>query len=196
MAMRSLLMLSVATMSLYHHVRDKDDLLIGMMDAALAEWQLLRPELGAGWKEVLTEAARHMWQVFRRHLWPAAAYSLTRPSLAPSGLAYTEHVLATLLDRGLKPATAFSMHLILFNYIRGFATSLEMEAVAEADTGVTADEWMNVQKPALEAVLADQDLPAFRAVLDSFGPDGYDMDVDELFEAGLSYLLDGFRRTQ
>jgi hypothetical protein len=53
------------------------------------------------------------------------------------------------------------MHLILFNYIRGFGTSLEMEATAEADTGVTADEWMDVQKPALEAVLADQDLPAF-----------------------------------
>jgi hypothetical protein len=47
----------------------------------------------------------------------AAAYSLTRPSQTPSGLAYTEHVLATLLDRGLKPATAFSIHLILFNYI-------------------------------------------------------------------------------
>ena len=188
--------LDVATMSLYRHVRDKDDLLIGMMDAAFAEWQLSRLELGASWHEVLTEAARQMWQVFRQHLWLAPAYSLTRPSLVPSGLAYTEQMLATLLDRGLKPATAFSMHLILFNYIRGFATSLEMEAVAEADTGVTADEWMNVQKPALEAVLADQDLPAFRAVLDSFGPDGYDMDVDELFEAGLSYLLDGFRRTQ
>jgi AcrR family transcriptional regulator len=188
--------LDVATMSLYRHVRDKDDLLIGMMDAAFAEWQLSRPKLGASWHEVLTEAARQMWQVFRQHLWLAPAYSLTRPSLVPSGLAYTEQMLATLLDRGLKPATAFSMHLILFNYIRGFATSLEMEAVAEADTGVTADEWMNVQKPALEAVLADQDLPAFRAVLDSFGPDGYDMDVDQLFEAGLSYLLDGFRRAQ
>jgi AcrR family transcriptional regulator len=69
MAMRSLLMLNVATMSLYHHVRDKDDLLIGMMDAAFAEWELSRPEVGAGWKEVLTEAARHMWRVFRRHLW-------------------------------------------------------------------------------------------------------------------------------
>jgi hypothetical protein len=86
------------------------------------------------------------------------------------------------------------MHLILFNYIRGFATSLEMEATAQADTGVTADEWMDVQKPALEAVLADQDLPAFRAVLDSFEPDGFDMDVDALFEAGLGYLLDGFGR--
>ena len=188
--------LKVATMSLYRHVRDKDDLLNAMMDVAFAEWQLSQPKAEGGWQEVLSEAARGLWQVFRRHLWLAPAYSLTRPSLVASGLAYTEHVLATLLDRGLSPATAFSMHLILFNYIRGFATSLEMEAAAEADTGVTADEWMDVQQPRLQAVLAAQDLPAFRKVLDSFEPDGYDMDVNELFEAGLGYLLEGFGRAQ
>ena len=59
---------------------------------------------------------------------------------------------------------SFSTHLIFFNFVRGFATSLEMEATAEANTGVTADEWMDVQKPALEALLADRDVPAFRAV--------------------------------
>ena len=63
------------------------------------------------------------------------------------------------------------MHLILFNFVRGFATSLEMEATAEADTGVTADEWMDVQKPA-GRFAGQQDLPAFRAVLTSFEPDG------------------------
>jgi hypothetical protein len=57
---------------------------------------------------------------------------------------------------------------------------------------VTPFGWTLVQKPALEAVLADQDLPAFRAVLDSFEPNGFDMDLDALFEAGLGYLLDGF----
>jgi hypothetical protein len=101
-----------------------------------------------------------------------------------------------VLDRGLKPATAFSMNLILFNFVRGFATSLEMEAAAEADTGLTADEWMDVQKPVLEALVADRDVPAFRTVLDSFEPDGYDMDLDELFETGLRYLLDGFERAK
>jgi AcrR family transcriptional regulator len=188
--------LNVATMSLYRHVRDKDDLINGMMDAAFAEWQVSAYQPGGEWQAILAEAARELWRVFRRHLWLAPAYSLTRPSLAPSGLAYTERVLATLLDLGVKPATAFSMHLILFNYIRGFASSLEMEATAEADTGVTADEWMDVQKPALASLLADQDLPAFRAILDSFEPDGYDLDVDALFEAGLGYLLDGFRMVQ
>jgi DNA-binding transcriptional regulator YhcF (GntR family) len=186
--------LDVATMSLYRHVRDKDDLLTAMVDAAFGEWQAPSPRSGAGWQELLTEAARELWQIFRRHLWLAPAYSLTRPLVVPSGLAYTERVLAALLDRGLQPTTAFSMHLILFNFVRGFATSLEMEATAEADTGVTADEWMDVQKPALEAVLADRELPAFRSVLDSFELHGFNLDLDELFEVGLLYLLNGFER--
>src|SRR4029453_10632731 len=184
--------LGVATMSLYRHVQDKDDLLVLMIDAAFAEWRL--PRSGDGWDEGLAGAARQKWRIFRRHLWLAPAYSLTRPLVVPNGLAYTEHVLATLLGRGLQPATAFSMNLILFSFVRGFATSLEMEATAEADTGVTADEWMDVQKPALEALLADRNVPAFRTVLDSFEPGGYDMDLNELFETGLHYLLDGFQR--
>jgi DNA-binding transcriptional regulator YhcF (GntR family) len=184
--------LEVATMSLYRHVRDKDNLLTLMIDAAFAEWQA--PKSGSDWRESLEAAARELWRIFRRHVWLAPAYSLTRPLVVPSGLAYTEHVLATLLDRGMEPANAFSMNLILFNFVRGFATSLEMEAGAEADTGVTADEWMEVQKPALEALLADRDVPAFRTVLDSFEPDGFDLDLDELFVSGLTYLLDGFQR--
>jgi DNA-binding transcriptional regulator YhcF (GntR family) len=186
--------LDVATMSLYRHVRDKDELLTAMVDAAFAEWQVPPPRAGDSWQDALAKAAVELWQIFRRHPWLAPAYSLTRPLVVPSGLAYTEHVLATLLDRGLKPATAFSMHLILFSYVRGFATSLEMEAAAEADTGVTADEWMDVQKPVLEAMLADHDLSAFPAVLDSFEPGGFDLDLDDLFETGLGYLLDGFRK--
>ena len=46
----------------------------------------------------------------------------------------------------------------------------------------------------LDAVLADHDLPAFRTVLDSYHPGGYDLDIDELFETGLGYLLAGFRQ--
>jgi AcrR family transcriptional regulator len=186
--------LDVATMSLYRHVKDKDDLLTAMVDAVFAEWQVPALKHDNGWQQILAAAAGELWQIFRRHPWLAPAYSLTRPLIVPSGLAYTEEVLAALLDRGLQPPTAFSMHLILFNYVRGFATSLEMEATAEADTGVSADEWMDVQKPVLDAVLADHDLPAFRTVMDSYEPAGYDLDIDELFETGLGYLLAGFRR--
>ena len=87
-------------MSLYRHIRDKDDLLTLMIDAAFAEWQA--PKTGNDWQEVLAESARELWRIFRRHVWLAPAYSLTRPLVVPSGLAYTEQVLATLLDRGLE----------------------------------------------------------------------------------------------
>ena len=42
--------LDVATMSLYRHVRDKDDLLNAMVDAAFAEWQM--PPARAGIKNI------------------------------------------------------------------------------------------------------------------------------------------------
>jgi DNA-binding transcriptional MocR family regulator len=51
--------LKVATMSLYRHVRDKDDLINGMMDAAFAEWQVRALKPGGNWQEALAEAARH-----------------------------------------------------------------------------------------------------------------------------------------
>ena len=43
--------LQVATMTLYRHVRDKDDLLTLMIDAAFAEWQ--PPKSGSDWRESL-----------------------------------------------------------------------------------------------------------------------------------------------
>lgn len=61
--------LDVATMSLYRHVRDKDDLLIRMMDAAFAEWQVPPRQSGDSWQETVAVAARRLWQLFRRHLW-------------------------------------------------------------------------------------------------------------------------------
>ena len=53
---RVALELGVATMSLYRHVQDKDDLLVLMIDAAFAEWRLQRS--GDGWQEVLAGAER------------------------------------------------------------------------------------------------------------------------------------------
>jgi len=45
------------------------------------------------------------------------------------------------------------------------------------------------EKPALEALLADRNVPA----LDSFEPGGYEIDLNELFETGLRYFLDGIQ---
>jgi AcrR family transcriptional regulator len=81
--------LGAAPMSLYRHVRDKDDLLLRMMDAALREWRA-PSDAGPDLRSRLEYAARSLWTLFRRHMWLAPALSLTRPPPVEGGIAYSE----------------------------------------------------------------------------------------------------------
>ncbi|MFB7668652.1 TetR/AcrR family transcriptional regulator C-terminal domain-containing protein [Kitasatospora sp. NPDC056138] len=178
--------LGAATMSLYRHVSDKDDLLLQMMDTAFSEWPLPAdpPE---GWRERLELAARQLWAMFRRHPWLAPALSVTRPQPIASALPYTEWVLACLVGCGLDLSTAFTAHLTLFNHIRGTAINAELETEAEALSGLDSEEWLDSQEPALDAILTTGSLPT----LERLSTAGYDFDLDELFEFGLRCTLDG-----
>jgi AcrR family transcriptional regulator len=178
--------LGVATMSLYRHVADKDDLLTRMMDTVMAEHPL-PADPPAGWREAIELAARRLWDLFRRHPWLAPALSVTRPQMITSALPYSEWMLATLHAHGLDLQSAFTAHLTLFNYARGIAVNLESEREAEAHSGLDSEEWMDTEEPALLAILATGRFPA----LSRLATAGYDLDLDALFEFGLQRLLDG-----
>ncbi|OIJ95544.1 GntR family transcriptional regulator [Streptomyces sp. MUSC 14] len=178
--------LGVATMSLYRHVADKDDLLTRMMDTVIAG-RPLPADAPAGWREAVELAARQLWDLFRRHPWLAPALSVTRPQVITSALPYSEWMLATLHAHGLDLHTAFTAHLMLLNYARGIAVNLETEREAEAHTGLDNEEWMDTQAPALLEVLATGRFPA----LSRLAATSYDLDLDALFEFGLQRLLDG-----
>ncbi|MFF4429463.1 TetR/AcrR family transcriptional regulator C-terminal domain-containing protein [Streptomyces sp. NPDC001513] len=178
--------LGVATMSLYRHVADKDDLLMRMMDGVMAEHPL-PADAPEGWREAVELAARQLWDLFRRHPWLAPALSVTRPQMIVSALPYSEWMLATLHAHGLDLQSAFTAHLMLLNYSRGIAVNLETEREAEAHSGLDSEEWMDTQEPALLAVLGTGRFPA----LSRLAAAGYDLDLDALFEFGLQRLLDG-----
>ncbi|WP_399881713.1 TetR/AcrR family transcriptional regulator C-terminal domain-containing protein [Streptomyces sp. BBFR51] len=178
--------LGVATMSLYRHVADKDDLLTRMMDTVIAEYPL-PADPPDGWRAAIELAARQLWDLFRRHPWFAPALSVTRPQMITSALPYSEWMLATLHARGLDLQSAFTAHLMLLNYARGVAVHLESEREAEAHSGLDSEEWMDTQEPALLAILATGRFPA----LSHLAAAGYDFDLDALFEFGLQRLLDG-----
>jgi DNA-binding transcriptional regulator YhcF (GntR family) len=178
--------LGVATMSLYRHVADKDDLLMHMMDTALREWRF-PDQPPDGWRARLELAGRMLWRTFVAHPWLASALSLTRPQPVAGGLAYTEWVIATLDAAGLDLSTTFTAHITLFNYVRGTAVNLELEAEAEATTGMDNEEWMDTQESAMRRIIATGDFPMFERVATT----EYDFDLDNLFEFGLQRLLDG-----
>ncbi len=179
--------LGAATMALYRHVVDKDDLVLGMLDAALAEWQA-PADAPAGWRPRVEVAARHLWALCRRHPWLAPAMSVTRPQPLAGALAYSEWLLGALYPTGADHDTVFTVYLTLFNYVRGTAVNIEPEVEAEAASGMSSDEWMDTQEPALRSIVVGGGFPMFERVLSV----PYDFDLDVLFEFGLQRLLDGF----
>jgi AcrR family transcriptional regulator len=186
--------LGTATMSLYRHVADKDDLVARMIDAAFADVGDLPDPAPTGWRAGVEAAAHDLWATFRRHPWLAAAVSFTRPQPTAAGMAYSDRVLTALDELGLDPVTAFDTHLIIFDHVRGAATSLEPEREAEAETGLSGDEWMDTQLPELKATMATREMPVLTRIMDVLMTEGYEQDLDALFATWLTWLLDGIGR--
>jgi AcrR family transcriptional regulator len=178
--------LGVATMSLYRHVPSKDELELSMVDMVAGDFPFpaQRP---AGWRPPLEYAARLLWRVFRRHPWAAELLSMTRPQLLPNLLDYAEWTVGALSGLRLDMNTTMNIYLTLFGYVRGTALNLEAETRAEQDTGMTADEWIGAQEPALLGLFTSGRYPVFQRLVQQ----DYDFDLDTLFEFGLVRLLDG-----
>ena len=87
--------LGVEAMALYRHVRDKDDLLDGIVEAIVGEIEPSQP--GEDWKAALRDqvmAARH---VMLRHPWARRVLE-ERGTAGPAMLGYIESVLAILRE--------------------------------------------------------------------------------------------------
>jgi AcrR family transcriptional regulator len=177
--------MGVATMSLYRHVPSKDELLVAMVDAVMAELPL--PARGTcGWRARLEAIALLHWEGYARHPWLSHALSLTRPQATPSGMAHTEWVLEALTELGMDAATALRTCVAFIGYIRGMAMSLEPERQAEQDTGMSSQEWMDVHEATFAPLTS-----RFPTLLRLSQTPGVDMGLDAIFESGLRCFLDG-----
>lgn len=180
--------LGVATMSLYRHVRSKDELLVQMIDTVFAD-NPFPAEPPTAWRAGLEVAARLQWTMFRRHPWAVGALSLTRPRATRHTLVYGEAVLGVLDGTGLDEYRMFQVYLAVFGYVRGIAVGLEWDAVDEQETGVTAEQHLREQDAMFADVAATGAFPTFARVVER---SDFDLDLDEQFEFGLRHLLDGF----
>ena len=120
-----------STMALYRHVRSKDELLLLMSDAALAE----PPELPAtgDWREQLTAWARAVLGMIRQHPW-YRDIPISGPPAGPRNLAWLDRALAALADTGLTEAEKMSVVMGLMPLVHGQARlSLDLAAGYAAD---------------------------------------------------------------
>ena len=179
--------LGVATMSLYRHIANRERLTELMADTVIGDHPL--PERPRGdWRAQLETAMRLQWSVYRRHPWLAQTISMSRPQFLPNLVAHAEWSLRPLVALGLSTDVAMHTHITAFGFVRATALSIDSEAEAERDTGMTGDEWMELQQDAAAEITTSGRYPTLAAMIDR---DDFDLRFDELFEFGMRCLLDG-----
>jgi AcrR family transcriptional regulator len=181
--------LQVPTMSLYRHVDRKETLVLLMTDAVFAS-QPIAQDVPPGWRVRLERAARVQWALCRQHPWLAQVVTLNRPVLLPQVIAHAEWVLRGLDGLGLTVQTMMDVHISVYSFVRGIAINLEAERQAEAETGIDEHQWVASQTATLTELAASGQYPTFAQVL----AQGFDLDLDRLFEVGLGCLLEGLGR--
>jgi DNA-binding transcriptional regulator YhcF (GntR family) len=183
--------LAVPVMSLYRHVRSKEQLIALMADAALGEATLHEPP-PSGWRDQLEQAARAEWQIFRKHPWLAHVVHISRPAPMPNAIAYVNWVMRALDASSLDGAGKLRVHVMLHGFTQGMAVNLEAEAQAVAETGVSGDDYMRAQAARFDALVTTGRYPSFAKLMRDL-PDDFTLDIDELFERGLAAMLDGLK---
>jgi AcrR family transcriptional regulator len=181
--------LGAGTMSLYRYVRDKDELVMLMVDTVMAEDPFPDPAPD-GWRERLEIASHRLWAIGARHSWVPQLISMTRPLMSPNGMTHTEWALAALDLTGLDSATITHMVLALTGYVVGAASQNAGELEASRRTGMTAEAWMEKNDAFFTHVIATGRFP----MIATHFADDVETLPDAWFEDGLQSMLDGFER--
>ncbi len=174
--------LKVEAMSLYNHVANKEDILDGMVDLVIEQFDL--PDNVADWREGMRRRALSAHTIFGLHPWTPPLLD-SRKSSGPSRLRYYDWVLGTLMKAGFSVAGAARAFSLLDSYIYGFS-------IQQANMSAGSDGPAEQMAEAILASVPRETYPNLhRMVLHSMQA-GYDPEAD--FAFGLEIILDGLER--
>ncbi|MEU4578437.1 TetR/AcrR family transcriptional regulator [Nonomuraea sp. ATR24] len=179
--------LGYTTMSLYRHVKSKNELLLLMLDRVAA----LPPELDEpfdGWRDGLERWCRAQWEMLHAHPW-VVHLPITGPPITPNQLAWTDRALRTLRGTGLSEADKAGVALLV-------ASHLHTVARLGADLGPAASgESIAAYSDLLGRLVDGARFPALRAAVDAGAydyPAGTPAGERRLdYRFGLARILDG-----
>lgn len=191
LSMRSLAAdLGVVPMALYKHVRDKDDLIGGMVDLLVAEYA--SPPAGLTWRSAVRSRILIARSTLAEHPWlREAIQSRTQPT--PHVLGHMNAVAGDFISGGVSvDLTHYAMHA-LGHRIWGFTPEAFADpAPAAPDAGASSAE----QEAAMQAMA--QQFPYVTAIaMDAAtrNPSGA-CDAQSEFEFALDLLLDAVEQLQ
>lgn len=180
--------LGAGTMTLYHYVRNKEELITLMADEVMGEVLVPTAELGGDWRTAMAQIARRTRTAFRRHHWAIDRLGDGRPG--PNGIRHFEQTLAAVSALDLPESRKFELISQIDDYVFGFCLR-EAQEMEEHRRGFPAD--------VLEFFQRELDSGEYPHIREFLGDDveagvgriaGLLFD-DARFERGLERLLDG-----
>jgi AcrR family transcriptional regulator len=176
--------LGVEAMALYRHVRDKDDILDGVVDRVVAEIELREPD--PDWRAAMRGLSLAARDVMLRHPW-APPVIVEQPTVGPATLRHIDAVMAILNRGGFPIELAHHALHVLGSRILGFTQDPFNDAADPRPDPQTA----LVQARALAAAYPNLGELALAATHDG-ALGGCDDDFE--FAFGLDLILDGLER--
>jgi AcrR family transcriptional regulator len=180
--------LGAGTMTLYHYVANKDELVTLMVDAVMGEILIPVDELPAGWRPAIAAIATSSREALRRHRWMLDRLGDGRPG--PNGMRHFEQSLEAMSGAGISPRAMFEAVVLVDEYVFGFAIR-EAQESDEHERGWAPGvreffqrELESGEFPRLRELLGDDADTAVERVAEVFFEEGR-------FERGLERLLDG-----
>jgi len=177
--------LGFTTMSLYRHVRSKDDLLLLMMNAVSAGAPEFPDDGSVPWRPALRQWAAANYAGYQRHPWIMQIVN-AGPPMTPAQLDWMEAGLRVLRGTGLPEELKLLMILTITAYVHGQATF----SVKLADVDNTPDG--DAFGPLFGKLIDPARHSALARTVATGVFDGGEEDYEAEFGFGLDALLDGF----
>jgi AcrR family transcriptional regulator len=180
--------LGAGTMTLYHYVRNKDELITLMVDEVMGEVFVPAGELTEDWRKALEQIAGRTRAAFHRHRWALDRLGEGRPG--PNGVRHFEQSLTAVSSLELRAAEKFELISLVDDYVFGFCLR-EAQEIEEHQHGFPPEVLDFFQHE-----LDSGEYPNIRAFLGDDAEAGVERIADLLFdekrfERGLERLLDG-----
>jgi len=184
--------LGAGTMTLYHYVRTKDELVSLMDNAIMGELLIPEGEMPADWREALTLIARRTRDSLVRHPWTLEAMS--EAQIGPNGIRHMDQSIAAVARLELDDVTRFEIITVVDDYVFGYAMRRRHPGREDPEA---MEEWLDRASAYIEEQLATGDFPHLQAIMPEAGMSAFWKQLEEAdfedgrFERGLARLLDG-----
>jgi AcrR family transcriptional regulator len=181
--------LDAGTMTLYHYVRTKDELLTLVNDAIMGELIVPAGELPDDWRSAITLIALRSRDAMRRHPW--ALDIRDDPAPGPNAVRHFDQSMRAVLPLDISLGERFELITAVDEYVFGFC-------LFERIDGLGGDDDQPDMASYFESLIEAGDYPTLSAIS---AEHGFASAIEQMrrhstdpsrFDRNLSRLLDGF----